>query len=483
MSADHARLRIALANRLTQGSCLAGCLGLAALAIIFACAGMQNAAAEGETRTLSMHHMHTDENITITYKRNGHYDEEALKKLDWFLRDWRRQESTHMDPKLFDIIWEVMRDVHAQKPIEVVCGYRAPETNEMLRKHSSGVAKGSLHTHGQAMDFYIPDVPLKELRYAGLRLQRGGVGFYPTSGSPFVHLDTGEIRHWPGISHDELAHVFPDGRTVHVPSDGRPLSGYELALKDVEKRGGHPSQSSLDAAHGARVGASDDEESTSAPRAVAAADQPIRVAKAPIPRARPKQAVVAAGETKNSATARGPWDRGSGLVQVEDDSGGGTATGQNGSPEAIRTAGLAYAPASEPVASGRAPTAPIAESIVPKTSAPARAPSKAPTASEAPRPAAPIVAASARVQNTDDLWTCAILFAPDLQNYMNVTLLGAPDFKELHELIRKPHVTLAMSFSDDPLQGASPDRFSGDSVVVSLTTVQITKTQSAMLKQ
>jgi uncharacterized protein YcbK (DUF882 family) len=153
MAADHARLKTALANRLTGGSCLAGCLGLAALVITFGCASLQRAVAEGETRTLSMHHMHTDESITITYKRNGRYDEEALKKLDWFLRDWRQQQSTHMDPKLFDIIWEVMRDVHAQKPIEVVCGYRAPATNEMLRKRSSGVAKGSLHTHGQAMDF------------------------------------------------------------------------------------------------------------------------------------------------------------------------------------------------------------------------------------------------------------------------------------------------------------------------------------------
>ena len=87
------------------------------------------------------------------------------------------------------------------------------------------------------MDFYIPDVQLEQIRYAGLRLQRGGVGFYPTSGSPFVHLDTGSIRHWPRMNHDQLAKVFPDGRTVHVPTDGKPLKGYELALADIEKRG------------------------------------------------------------------------------------------------------------------------------------------------------------------------------------------------------------------------------------------------------
>jgi Bacterial protein of unknown function (DUF882) len=89
------------------------------------------------------------------------------------------------------------------------------------------------------MDFFIPDVPLEQIRFAGLRLQRGGVGFYPTSGSPFVHLDTGSIRHWPGMTHDQLARVFPDGRTVHLPTDGKPLKGYELARADIEARDGN----------------------------------------------------------------------------------------------------------------------------------------------------------------------------------------------------------------------------------------------------
>ena len=65
---------------------------------------------------------------------------------------------------------------------------------------------------------------------AGQRLQRGGVGFYPTSGSPFVHLDTGNVRHWPRMTHEQLARVFPDGKTVHVPSDGRPLARYAQAV-------------------------------------------------------------------------------------------------------------------------------------------------------------------------------------------------------------------------------------------------------------
>ena len=117
------------------------------------------------------------------------------------------------------------RDVDGKKPIQIISSYRSPATNAMLRRRSSAVARFSQHMLGHAMDFYIPDVPLEQIRFAGLRLQRGGVGFYPASGSPFVHLDTGGIRHWPRMTHDQLARVFPDGRTVHIPSDGNPLAG------------------------------------------------------------------------------------------------------------------------------------------------------------------------------------------------------------------------------------------------------------------
>jgi uncharacterized protein YcbK (DUF882 family) len=209
-----------------------------ALLIFFFCSKtLQNAVAEGETRTISLHHIHTNEDITITYKRDGRYDEAALDKLNWFLRDWRQNKVIRMDPQLIDLAWEVQRETGSKQPIWVVCGYRSPETNAMLRRRSSGVARFSQHMLGHAMDFYIPGVRLEDLRVIGLRLQRGGVGFYPSSGSPFVHMDTGGVRMWPRMSRDELLHVFPDGRTAYIPSDGRPLPGYELALADIRKHG------------------------------------------------------------------------------------------------------------------------------------------------------------------------------------------------------------------------------------------------------
>lgn len=193
-------------------------------------------AAQAEVRALKLHNLHTKEKAEIVFKRNGRYDQAGLKKLNVFLRDWRRNEPTKMDPRLLDLVWEAYRASGSRDYIHVVSAYRSPATNSMLRGRSRGVAKKSQHMLGKAMDFFIPGVPLKKLRDIGLKMQGGGVGYYPTSGSPFVHMDVGNVRHWPGISRKELARVFPDGKTLHVPSDGKPLPGYEQALAAYKAR-------------------------------------------------------------------------------------------------------------------------------------------------------------------------------------------------------------------------------------------------------
>src|SRR5438445_2269829 len=151
-------------------------IGLTSLLLLAGAGSVHDATALNETRTLSFHHTHSDEDLTVTFKRQGRYDEEALKKLNHYLRDWRNQDETVMDRHLFDILWEVYRDVDAKKPIQIISSYRSPATNAMLRRRSSGVARFSQHMLGHAMDSFIPDVPLQQLRYAGLPLQHRGVG-------------------------------------------------------------------------------------------------------------------------------------------------------------------------------------------------------------------------------------------------------------------------------------------------------------------
>jgi uncharacterized protein YcbK (DUF882 family) len=198
-------------------------------------------AASGE-RTLYLYYTQLNETKRITFRRNGRYDQSGLRELNAFLRDWRRNEPTEMDPALFDLVWQIYQDVGASGPIYVVSAYRSPQTNEMLRSRSRAVAKNSRHTMGMAMDFYIPGISVAKLREAAMRRQVGGVGYYPTSGNPFVHLDTGNVRAWPRMTRAQLKRLFPDGRTLHLPTDGVPLSqeGRRYASNEWEKCGSVP---------------------------------------------------------------------------------------------------------------------------------------------------------------------------------------------------------------------------------------------------
>ena len=192
------------------------------------------AQAAEDTRTLYLHYTHNGTTGKFTFKRNGKYDQKVLQQLNVFLADWRTKKPTKMDPALFDLLWSVYREVGASQPINIVSSYRSPETNAMLRSKSSGVAKNSQHMEGKAIDFFIPGVNLSRLREVAMQHQVGGVGYYPTSGSPFVHLDTASVRAWPRMTRAQLKKLFPDGKTLHLPTDGTPLSTQGRAYAQAE---------------------------------------------------------------------------------------------------------------------------------------------------------------------------------------------------------------------------------------------------------
>ncbi len=209
---------------------------LSLLAGLFLPSATETAEANGDTRTISLYHAHRHESIEVTFRKDGYYDSAALEKLNYFLRDWRNDEETKMDPRLFDVVWEVYRAAGADEPITVLSAYRSPETNAMLRRRSRAVAEHSQHMLGKAMDTTMPEMSMEKIREIGMRMQRGGVGYYPSSN--FVHLDVGNVRHWPRMNYDQLVRLFPDGKTVHIPSNGQPLARYEEARAEIEANGG-----------------------------------------------------------------------------------------------------------------------------------------------------------------------------------------------------------------------------------------------------
>jgi uncharacterized protein YcbK (DUF882 family) len=203
--------------------------------LLLAVAGVaitSKASAVGETRTLSLYEIHTKESLTVTYMRDGKYDQEALAKLNHFMRDWRANKETHMDPHVIDLVWTLHELLGSKEPVHLISGYRSVATNDKLRRAGGGQAKHSQHSLGKACDINFPDVPVKTLRASALIQEVGGVGYYPTSGVPFVHVDTGRVRMWPRMPRLQLAALFPSGHTDYIPSDGKPITpaDYKLAL-------------------------------------------------------------------------------------------------------------------------------------------------------------------------------------------------------------------------------------------------------------
>ena len=148
----------------------------------------------GDERELKFYHTHTEKNLQVVYYRNGEYIPEALSRLRVFLADWRDAQQHEIDPALLDILWR-LQEVHSSNETwEVISAYRSPETNELLRSRSNGVAKKSQHLLGSAIDVRLRGVELKDLYESARDLKLGGVGYYP--GSDFVHVDTGRVRYW-----------------------------------------------------------------------------------------------------------------------------------------------------------------------------------------------------------------------------------------------------------------------------------------------
>ena len=202
-----------------------------AIAALMALIGSyQIVTASSGTRTISLYNIHTKETVTVLYKKDGKFIESALEQINHVMRDHRKNESTRMDPGLIDLIWETHEALRSTAPVHIISGYRSRATNELLRRTVGGQASESRHILGKAADVHFPDVPVRDIRYAALTRERGGVGYYPTSATPFVHLDTDRVRAWPRLPRLELALLFPSGMTKHMPADGGPLTKDDVRI-------------------------------------------------------------------------------------------------------------------------------------------------------------------------------------------------------------------------------------------------------------
>jgi uncharacterized protein YcbK (DUF882 family) len=185
--------RSAIASRrrfLKQALC--GCV-VASGASGIATAGILDAFAATH-KTIALHNPSTGDQLALTYFEQGRYIKEALRDINYLLRDYHSGDVHPIDPMLVDQLYDLKQLLGIRRPIQVISGYRSPATNHQLRRQSQRVAKHSLHMEGRAIDIRIEGMSTRVLKNAALAMQRGGVGYYHRE--DFVHLDTGDIRAW-----------------------------------------------------------------------------------------------------------------------------------------------------------------------------------------------------------------------------------------------------------------------------------------------
>jgi uncharacterized protein YcbK (DUF882 family) len=148
----------------------------------------------GDIRRIRMHSGRTGESLDTIYWIEGEYIKEAMKEINYFMRDWRSGASTGIDPRTIDIMAAAHRLMDVSEPYMMLSGYRSPKTNAMLRSQSRGVARDSLHVKGQAADLRLKSRTVGQMAKAAEACASGGVGRY--SRSNFVHMDCGPVRAW-----------------------------------------------------------------------------------------------------------------------------------------------------------------------------------------------------------------------------------------------------------------------------------------------
>ena len=169
-------------------------LRLVACTLALALSALPSSGTMGEERKLSFYNTHTHEHIQVIYKKGADYNPHALEKINHIFRDHRADKVHPIDPALLDYLYDLLTKVDYQGEVHIISGFRSPETNKNLRKKSSGVAAGSLHMQGKALDFRLPGIDTKDLRETALAMKRGGVGYYKKL--DFIQIDTGRVRFW-----------------------------------------------------------------------------------------------------------------------------------------------------------------------------------------------------------------------------------------------------------------------------------------------
>ena len=155
-------------------------------------------------RTISLIRPDSREQASLLYWKDGEIIDPAYQELCHLLRDVNGGGVTMaMDPKLLELLWATQAFVARYgmtAPLQVLSGYRTPESNRRLIETGVPAARKSLHMEGKAADIRIANLDAEVLGNLIKSFRQGGVGFYyrQTKQGGWIHADTGLQRTWKG---------------------------------------------------------------------------------------------------------------------------------------------------------------------------------------------------------------------------------------------------------------------------------------------
>jgi uncharacterized protein YcbK (DUF882 family) len=154
-------------------------------------------------RTISVTRPASGEKARLLYWKDGEIIDAAYQELCHLLRDVNGKETAPLDPKLLETLWGTQAFVARfgiDSPVEILSGYRTPDSNKRLIEQGVPAARQSLHIQGKAADIRIPNLNAEVLGGLVRSFRQGGVGYYyrNTPQGGWIHADTGLKRTWKG---------------------------------------------------------------------------------------------------------------------------------------------------------------------------------------------------------------------------------------------------------------------------------------------
>ena len=154
-------------------------------------------------RTLEVVRPASNEKAKLLYWKDGEVIDSAYQELCHLLRDVTGKKTAPIDPKLFETLWGTQAFIARygiEQPLEILSGYRTPESNSRLREAGVPAARQSLHISGKAADIRVANLNSEVLGTLVRSFKQGGVGFYYRAGprGGWIHADTGLQRTWKG---------------------------------------------------------------------------------------------------------------------------------------------------------------------------------------------------------------------------------------------------------------------------------------------